>query len=147
MAMMESLVKQDIGAKSKEELTAAIQAINELDAYEAQDMNIDVHMKLRLASNIYDNALLTGEKGKRHTWRTLMSSRRSTSARWPMSGVGWIMPMCSCACSMLYSTPCVSVSALSIMMGLRFWRWSGASVFGRGGLRAQWLSILSSPLC
>jgi hypothetical protein len=38
MAMMESLVKQDIGAKSKEELTAAIQAINELDAYEAQDM-------------------------------------------------------------------------------------------------------------
>eukprot|EP00959_Pyramimonas_sp_CCMP1952_P159854 3343428-Pyramimonas_sp.AAC.1 len=38
MAMIEVLVKQDIGAKCKEELNTALQQINELDAHQAQDM-------------------------------------------------------------------------------------------------------------
>eukprot|EP00959_Pyramimonas_sp_CCMP1952_P141800 2967944-Pyramimonas_sp.AAC.1 len=37
MAMIETLVSQDIGAKCKEELTTALQQINELDVYQAQD--------------------------------------------------------------------------------------------------------------
>eukprot|EP00959_Pyramimonas_sp_CCMP1952_P049292 1029769-Pyramimonas_sp.AAC.1 len=37
MAMIETLASQDIGAKCKEELTTALQQINELDVFQAQD--------------------------------------------------------------------------------------------------------------